>query len=119
MNLVPRWVQVLEALSIDSVHWSSVGNPRALDSEIFDFARKNGFVVFTHDLDFGIMLARTKANGPSVLQVRNQDIRPETISAAVVEAIREHQDALASGAIVTVDLHKSRVRILPIRDQAG
>lgn len=32
------------------------------------YARANGLVVFTHDLDFGVLLALTRGAGPSVLQ---------------------------------------------------
>lgn len=114
MNLMRRWVQVLASAGIESVHWSTVGDPRAPDSRIFNYAREHGMIVFTHDLDFGIMLAKTRGSGPSVIQIRNQDVRPEAVSEAVVAAIQEHRTALASGAIVTVDMVKSRVRILPI-----
>lgn len=115
MNLAPRWVEALALGGIDSVHWSTVGDPRASDSELFEYARDNHLVVFTHDLDFGIMLARTAATGPSVLQVRSESVAPEAIAAVVIAAITEHRDALDAGAIVTVDPAKARVRILPIR----
>jgi predicted nuclease of predicted toxin-antitoxin system len=41
------------------------------------WARENGHVVLTHDLDFGTLLALTRANGPSVVQVRAQDVLPQ------------------------------------------
>jgi len=40
------------------------------------WARANGHVVFTHDLDFGTTLALTHAAGPSVIQVRGQNVLP-------------------------------------------
>jgi predicted nuclease of predicted toxin-antitoxin system len=48
------WISFLAGEGIDAIHWSTVGRPEAADSEIFDFAAVNGFIVFTHDLDFGI-----------------------------------------------------------------
>jgi len=78
------------------------------------WAREHGHVVFTHDLDFGTMLALTHAAGPSVLQVRAQNTMPEDIAPAVVAAVRQHGDALAEGALVVVDLAHSRVRVLPL-----
>lgn len=56
MNLSPGWVQVLEQAGIASVHWSQVGDPRAADATLMAWARANGYVVFTHDLDFGTLL---------------------------------------------------------------
>ncbi|NDC55149.1 MAG: hypothetical protein EBZ74_13005, partial [Planctomycetia bacterium] len=76
MNLPPSWVQVLEAGGHDAVHWSSVGLPKASDRDILRWARHNGYVVFTHDLDFGAILAATGADSPSVIQIRSQDVTP-------------------------------------------
>ena len=53
MNLSPSWVHLLQAYGWLAVHWSSVGDPRAGDREIMEWAVENGYVVFTHDLDFG------------------------------------------------------------------
>lgn len=114
MNLSPDWVGVLAADGCPSVHWSAVGDPEATDPEIMGWARSNGYVVFTHDLDFGTMLALTHAIGPSVLQVRGQNVLPDHMSPIVLAAIRQYESDLASGAIVVVDEAKSRVRILPI-----
>jgi predicted nuclease of predicted toxin-antitoxin system len=77
------------------------------------WALTNRYIVFTHDLDFGTTLALTHATGPSVLQVRGQDVLPEDIGAVVIAALRQHEAALAAGALVVVDSKKSRVRVLP------
>ena len=74
MNLSPDWVAVLTQAGWETAHWSGVGNLRAADSEIMAWARQHGHVVFTHDLDFGTLLALTQAEGPSVIQVRTQDV---------------------------------------------
>jgi predicted nuclease of predicted toxin-antitoxin system len=60
------------------------------------------------------MLALTHATGPSVLQVRGQYVLPEDIGPAVIGALRQYDAALAAGALVVVDLKKSRVRVLPL-----
>ena len=78
-----------------------------------DWARQRGYVVLTHDLDFGTILAQTKEGGPSVLQVRTQDTRPGVTGPLVLRALRAHGGVLASGALVTVSAAKERVRILP------
>ena len=74
MNLSPDWVDVLQRLGWTTIHWCNVGSPSATDREIMDWARANGHIVFTHDLDFGILLAHSKDGGPSVIQVRTQDV---------------------------------------------
>ena len=114
MNLTPAWVEFFATRGIESVHWSDVGNPRALDPEIMGFARENRHVVFTHDLDFGNILAVTHARGPSVIQARVEDPLPDTIGEQVVAAITENAAHLERGALITLDPDKLRVRILPI-----
>ena len=51
VNLSPDWVEVLEQQGWQALHWSTVGDPRASDSVIMQWALANGYVVFTHDLD--------------------------------------------------------------------
>lgn len=114
MNLSPEWVTVLAAAGHDAVHWSAVGNPRATDAEIMAWARRQGRSVFTHDLDFGTILALTQAAGPSVVQVRSQDITPTVISTMVLNALRRFENELTKGAIVVLDEARHRVRLLPL-----
>src|SRR5437899_3093711 len=114
MNLSVDWVTELAEHGWSAVHWSTIGPPRADDTVIMAWALTNGRVVFTHDLDFGTMLALTHATGPSVLQVRGQNVLPEDIGPVVIAALRQHGAALAAGALVVVDVKKSRVRVLPL-----
>ena len=113
MNLSPDWVPVLLQHGWFAVHWSTVGDPRATDRTIMDWAETHGSIVFTHDLDFGTMLALTHAAGPSVLQVRADDVLPDHLEGVVVAALKQHDADLAAGAIVVVDESKCRVRVLP------
>ena len=119
VNLPPKWVEFLATRGIQAVHWSSVGDLRATDVEIMDWARAGGYVVLTSDLDFSALPATSSAGGPSVLQVRTQDVFPESLGALVVRVLQEQSEALESGAIVTIDEIAARVRILPIRREPG
>lgn len=115
MNLSPNWVEVFEQQGWQAFHWSMVGDPRAADSLIMSWARANGYVVFTHDLDFGTLLATTHAQGPSVIQIRTQDIMPQSLGNRLVQILWQYESALESGALITVDENKSRIRILPFQ----
>jgi len=115
MNLSPDWIQAFEKYNIEAVHWSYVSDPRARDTVIMEWARTNGYIVFTHDLDFGSMLAVTGAETPSVIQVRTQGILPTSIETLIISALRQFESELEQGALVTVDQAQSRVRVLPIR----
>lgn len=78
VNLSPGWVPFLAGHGHTAVHWSAVGSPAALDPEIMDWARANGHVVLTNDLDFGTLLAVTHASGPSVILIRSGSLSPRS-----------------------------------------
>ena len=113
MNLSVQWIPLLEQAGWPAVHWSMIGDPRADDTTIMAWAQSHHYVVFTHDLDFGTILALTHAGGPSVIQVRSQDILPEHMGPTVLAALRQYEAELAAGAIVVVEQTKNRVRVLP------
>ncbi|MBX7210305.1 MAG: DUF5615 family PIN-like protein [Verrucomicrobiaceae bacterium] len=115
MNLSPLWVDELRAAGHDAAHWSFLGDSSAPDTEIMEWARKHGAVVFTHDLDYGALLFATGARAPSVIQMRTEDTRPRTMSRFVLRALVEAVAALHSGALVTVDPRKQRIHLLPLR----
>jgi predicted nuclease of predicted toxin-antitoxin system len=66
MNLAPVWVRFLQEQGFEAVHWSTVRDPSATDATIMEWARRGGYVVLTHDLDFSALLAVAEATGPSV-----------------------------------------------------
>ncbi len=114
MNLSPEWGPYLQERGFEAIHWSAFGAHNAPDAEIMRWARDNGWVVFTHDLDFGIILAHSKDGRPSVVQIRAQDVSPAHLGPLLVAALRAHRETLENGALLTIDEAKSRVRILPI-----
>lgn len=114
MNLPPSWAEVLQAGGHDAVHWSDVGLAQAPDREILLWARHNGCVVFTHDLDFGAILASTGADSPSVIQIRSQDVTPHGMRQRILAALKQFTIELARGALVSVDEASGRARVLPI-----
>ena len=114
MNLSPRWIQTLEDQGWEAVHWSTVGDPRASDRLIMLWARDNGYVVVTHDLDFGTLLAASSAQKPSVIQVRTHDVMPETLTPVLIDALQRFGSELEEGALVVVEPAQARVRILPL-----
>jgi predicted nuclease of predicted toxin-antitoxin system len=69
----------------------------------------------TNDLDFSAILAATRGEGPSVVQIRAQDLSPQTLGPTLVSVLRRNSSALETGAILTVDLQHARVRSLPLR----
>lgn len=114
MNLSPRWAGVLADAGFEATHWSVLGAGDAPDKAIMNFAKARDYVVLTHDLDFGAILAATHGDKPSVVQVRSEDVSPEGIGKPLIAALRQLARELEEGALVTVDPKRTRLRILPL-----
>lgn len=115
MNLSPQLVTFLKKNGFQTIHWAEVGDPRAADYTIMDWARKNDYWVITNDLDFGDILAATDALCPSVIQVRTQDVSPNHLTPILIPVLNEYKIHLEEGALITVDEARSRIRMLPIK----
>ena len=107
MNLPPSWVDFFKQEGIEAVHWSTIGPSNAPDFQIMLLARQDGWIVFTHDLDFGALLAATRMEGPSVFQIRTQNVLPQSIGPLVIQVIHQFREILMEGALVSVDEHSS------------
>jgi len=84
------------------------------DRTILDWARTNGRIVLTHDLDFGAILAATETDAPSVVQIRVQDVLPANLGPRMVSILRAYESNLTAGALIVVETGRQRVRILPL-----
>ena len=78
------------------------------------FAKVNDFVVLTHDLDFSAILAATRGDKPSVVQIRSSDVSPNGIGTLVIAALDQMAAKLEEGALLSIDTKSSRLRILPL-----
>lgn len=114
MNLSPKWVDVLEEEVQVATHWSSVGAEDASDRVLMQWAERRGHVVLTHDLDFSAILAATQATGPSVIQVRTDDILPNASAEVVLRALQQFDAELVEGAVLSIDLEQVCVQYLPL-----
>jgi predicted nuclease of predicted toxin-antitoxin system len=112
---------------IQVAHWSTLGAPDAPAEAIMAFARAEDYVVLTHGQDFSSILAASQENKPSVEQIRADDSRPERIGGIVVlalsqtwdelevvQALGQTQDELETMALLTIDMLRTRVRLLPL-----
>ncbi len=115
MNLPPSWIEVLIQHGYEAKHWKNIGNEKAEDEEILEWARSNDYIIFTHDLDFSAILAHTRLDSPSVIQVRTQHILPEHLQNLVISALQKFSLQLESGSLITIDEHSAKARILPLK----
>ena len=59
-------------------------------------------------------MRRFTAHGPSVIQIRTQDVLAPEFLHLLVTTLHRFEAELATGALVVVDESRSRVRVLPI-----
>jgi predicted nuclease of predicted toxin-antitoxin system len=119
MNLSPSWVERLGGHGFEAVHWSAVGAATAPDVEILAWANEHHFVVITNDLDFSAILAAGAVDGPSVVQLRTQDLLSESAARIVARALGAHREDIERGALLSIDEGGTRVRMLPLKGSQG
>jgi predicted nuclease of predicted toxin-antitoxin system len=115
MNLSPRWKAFLADAGIEAAHWSELGAVDATDAEIMALAKAQRYVELTHDMDFGAILAATRGEKPSVVQIRAGDVSPEAVGGAIVAAVHQMAAELERGALLSVEPSRMRIRLLPLR----
>lgn len=79
------------------------------------WAKEREFCVISSDLDCSAILAATQAQGPSVIQIRGQDLSPENLGPTLITVLRQQMETLQKGALLTVHVRSARVRTLPLR----
>ena len=87
---------------------------RLRDWQILEKARKEGYILLTHDLDFGDLLAASGADLPSVVIFRLRNMRPENVIRYLSKIISQYPKNLEDGAILTTTEGRIRMRHLPL-----
>lgn len=113
----PQWQTALEERGFEAAHWTQIGDPAADDTDIMNYARREGYLVVTTDLDFSDILAASGARAPSVVVVRRVDAMPDAIGSRLASDLLEHEPALVAGAVLVVGPARSRLRLLPIHQR--
>jgi len=114
MNIPLKYTAMLTTRGIEARRWSEVGAPNAKDVEIMAYARDNDYIVLTCDLDFGALLSLTHDQKPSVVQIRASVHQAERVIGLIVTALFRYRDELEAGAVISIDLKKARIRLLPL-----
>ena len=110
----PQTVEVLKNQGYDAIHISEEGLFRMRDAEILEKACKEGRVILTFDLDFADFLAASVVIFPSTIIFRLKKTFPDFVSARLLSVLSDCKDELESGALVTIEDGRYRLRHLPI-----
>ncbi|NEP57264.1 MAG: hypothetical protein F6K31_09600 [Symploca sp. SIO2G7] len=114
MGVSPLTVQLLRQQGYDTVHLYEERLERLLDYLILEKAKQEARIVLTFDLDFGDLLAASSASLPSVIIFRLKKTNPAIVGSRLLAVLAECGEDLETGAIVTVDDNRYRLRRLPI-----
>ena len=114
MNISPRTIEALRQQGWDIVRVSQVMPVDALDSELLDFARKDGRVIVTQDLDFSTLLVLGGHDDPSLITLRLAVSDPEAITRVLLQSLSRIEKAITEGSAVTIEDAAIRIRRLPI-----
>ena len=114
MNIPFKYAALLAKRDIECIRWSDVGASNAADTEIMEYARNNEYIIMTFDLDFSIILSVTHELKPSIVQIRASILHAEKAVDLISTALLRNTDDLKKGAILSIDLRKARIRLLPL-----
>ena len=114
-NQSPLLVELLAGHGHGVVHVRDRGLSRAPDSDILEVALAERRTVISADTDFGEILARSNAAGPSIVLFRRQgQRRAAEVAALLLANLAAITDELDGGAVVVFDADRVRVRRLPM-----
>jgi len=114
MNISPKTVETLRERGWDIVRVSQFLPKNASDQDILSFARREGRVVVTQDLDFSALLALGGHKDPSLITLRLTASDPETIARRLLEILPQFESVLREGCAIVVEDTTVRARKLPI-----
>jgi predicted nuclease of predicted toxin-antitoxin system len=115
MGISPRTVSFLKELGYEAVHAHSLGIDTWTDQEILEKVQKEKYILLTHDLDFGELMAAGGQRLPSVIIFRLRNMQPKQVNRNLKAIITQQQEALQEGVLISVTDGQIRIRLLPIK----
>ena len=82
--------------------------------KFFEKARYESRIILTHDLDFADILAATQVILPSVIIFRLRNMTPQNVNLYLLTILKQHQNDLRQGTVISVTEGQIRKRQLPI-----
>ena len=114
-NIPPSLAEHLLSSGYDAIHSYRCGLNGKPDEEVIQFASTNGYIIITHDLDYGRIISLSGKAKPSVITLRQKQISPKIILESLLMLLPEVMNILENGALVSVDKQVIRYRILPLK----
>ncbi len=114
-NLSPLLAEGLKAAGHDAVHLRDLGMQAESDPVVLQRAQTDERVLVSADTDFGGLLSRSRATGPSILLIRRLTGRRAAEQSAIILAnLDQIAEDLTAGAVVVISDDRIRIRRLPM-----
>jgi predicted nuclease of predicted toxin-antitoxin system len=107
-------LQAIQYILFSGMALLDQGLHRLADRDILKKAKDEGRIVLTHDLDFGDLMAASGARLPSVIIFRLSNMSAANVNLYLDIILRQHEQALHEGVILSVTERRIRIRPLPI-----
>lgn len=104
----------MRELGHDVFHLRDRGLQKLPDDKILALAQVEQRIILTIDLDFAQLLAVSKQSLPSVILFRLGNENYDEINQRLIEVLKNCQQELETGAIVSVNNETFKVKKLPI-----
>lgn len=115
VHVSPLTVTALKLQGYDIVRSTDLLPATAADAEILEFARVDGRIVVTQDLDFSMLVALSKQSQPSLITLRLSSAKPDVVTQKLLEVLPTLEPELTEGVAVTINDDTVRIRKLPMR----
>lgn len=115
MNISPLTVEALREQAWDVLRVSEVLPANATDLEILEWARRQGRIVITQDLDFSALVVLGGYRQPSLVTLRLSTASPDIVTRRLLSEVPHLEEALRDGCAVTIDDAAVRLRSLPLQ----
>jgi len=114
MGVSQSVIDWLRTKRYDASHLREEGLQRLPNGQIFEKAGAEERIVLTFDLDFGEIVAMSGGKVISVVLFRLNNTSSEFVIKRLETVLNDAEEALKSGAIVTVEEARHRIRRLPL-----
>ncbi len=114
MPLSPVLADWLRQQGHDTVHVSDLGQAKALDVEILEYASREHRVIITADLDYPRLLALSQAEGPGLILFRGGNYSEQEVKDRLERALETIANEDLPNSIVVIEKGRIRQRRLPL-----
>lgn len=103
-NLSQRIIPFIEPVYQGSTHVALVGLERANDQEVWEFARKEGYILVSKDSDF-YDLSLLYGAPPQVVWIRHGNTGKATVVRALLDSAEKIQQLLFQEGVACVEIY--------------